>query len=298
MQLSRRQFIQSTTASMSLPLVESVAKAPIRVKVMATNWGFEGNTDAFCAKAKAAGYDGIELWVPAAGKAMDEVLNATQKHGLELGFLAGGSSANFDEHRKQFEQMLRQGVQQRPLYMNCHTGKDYFSFEQNKALIDLGTQVQQESGIKVLHETHRGKFSFAAHVTKTFLEKVSGLRLTLDISHWCNVAESLLDDQADTVNLALSRTEHIHARIGHAEGPQVNDPRAPEWEKALNKHLSWWDKVVDRKRQAGEAFVSFTTEFGPPSYLPTVPFTQMPLANQWDINVFMMNLLRKRYSDL
>ena len=304
MSVSRRQFLQTTgSATVGLPFVKSTNEQPqkpnaLKIKVMATNWGFDGSTDAFCAKAKAAGYDGIELWVPAAGKPMDELLTAVQKHQLEFAFLAGGSNAIFAEHRQQFEQMLRRGVAHKPLYMNCHTGKDYFSFEQNKTLIDLATQVQQESNVTVLHETHRGKFSFAAHVTKEYLEKIAALRLTLDISHWCNVSESLLDDQTDTVNLALSRTEHIHARIGHAEGPQVNDPRAPEWEKALNKHLSWWDKVVDRKRQAGEQFVSFTTEFGPPAYLPTVPFTQMPLANQWEINVFMMNILRKRYSDL
>lgn len=304
MSVSRRQFLQTTSSAtvgltfIKHPVEQSQLANILKVKVMATNWGFDGTTDAFCAKAKGAGYDGIELWVPAAGKPMDELLAAVQKHQLEFAFLAGGGSANFAEHRQQFEQMLRRGVAQRPLYMNCHTGKDYFSFEQNKSLIDLAAQVQQESGVKVLHETHRGKFSFAAHITKEYLEKIAGLRLTLDISHWCNVSESLLDDQTDTVNLALSRTEHIHARIGHAEGPQVNDPRAPEWEKALNKHLSWWDKVVDRKRQAGESFVSFTTEFGPPAYLPTVPFTQMPLANQWEINVFMMNILRKRYSDL
>jgi hypothetical protein len=31
--------------------------------------------------------------------------------------------------------------------------------------------------------------------------------------------------------------------------------------------------------------------------MPTVPYTQMPLANQWEINVYMMNLLKKRYAN-
>jgi hypothetical protein len=97
------------------------------------------------------------------------------------------------------------------------------------------------------------------------------------------------------VNLALSRTDHIHARIGHAEGPQVNDPRAPEWKNAVDAHLSWWDKVVERKRIEGTP-ITFLTEFGPPSYLPTLPFTNQPVANQWEINIYMMDLLRKRYN--
>jgi hypothetical protein len=96
------------------------------------------------------------------------------------------------------------------------------------------------------------------------------------------------------MQLALERTEHIHARIGHPEGPQVNDPRAPEWETALNTHLAWWDKVVERKSKEG-GIISFLTEFGPPDYMPTSPFNRKPMADQWEINVYMLHLLRKRY---
>ena len=115
-----------------------------------------------------------------------------------------------------------------------------------------------------------------------------------DISHWCNVHESLLEDQTETVAMALERVEHLHARIGHQEGPQVNDPRAPEWENAVKAHLAWWDKVLERKMQAGET-MTILTEFGPPNYLPTLPYTQQPVADQWAINVYIMQMLRKRY---
>jgi hypothetical protein len=96
------------------------------------------------------------------------------------------------------------------------------------------------------------------------------------------------------VDLAISRAEHIHARIGHPEGPQVNDPRAPEWENAIKAHFSWWDKIIERKKQRGEQ-MTILTEFGPPDYMPTLPYTQQPLADQWAINFYMMNLLRQRY---
>ena len=182
-----------------------------------------------------------------------------------------------------------------PIYINCHSGKDYFAFEQNKELVDFTIKRSSESNVPIYHETHRGRMLFAAHISKNFIEKIEGLRLTLDISHWCNVHESLLADQKDTIDLALSRTNHIHARIGHAEGPQVNDPRAPEWADAVKAHFSWWDQVVKRRRAEGK-FVTFLTEFGPPNYLQTLPYTNQPVANQWDINVYMMQLLRKRYS--
>jgi hypothetical protein len=109
------------------------------------------------------------------------------------------------------------------------------------------------------------------------------------------VHETLLHDQQETVNLTLQRVDHIHARIGHAQGPQVNDPRAPEWDAAVKAHFAWWDKVVEMKKKKGEV-LTFLTEFGPPDYMPTEPYTRKPLADQWAINVHMMQLLRKRYS--
>ena len=129
---------------------------------------------------------------------------------------------------------------------------------------------------------------------KTIHGKISRIKITFDVSHWCNVHESLLADQQETVNMTLERVEHIHARIGHPEGPQVNDPRAPEWENVVKAHFAWWDKVVERKKKNGER-MTFLTEFGPPDYMPTTAYTRQPLANQWEINVYMMQLLRKRY---
>ena len=184
---------------------------------------------------------------------------------------------------------------QRPLYINNHSGKDYFSFEDNIKFIEHTQALAKETGLLICHETHRGRMLFAAHITRNFLEKYPDLKLTLDISHWCNVHESLLADQKETIDLALARTEHIHARIGHPEGPQVNDPRAPEWEQTVKQHFEWWDKIVNRKRRNGER-VTILTEFGPPDYMPTYPYTKQPLADQWAINVYMMHLLRKRYS--
>jgi hypothetical protein len=96
-----------------------------------------------------------------------------------------------------------------------------------------------------------------------------------------------------TVDMALDRTDHIHARISHAEGAAVNDPRALN--DNAKQHFEWWDKVVERKKKNGER-MTFLTEFGPPDYMPTMAYTRQPLSDQWAINVHMMNLLRKRYS--
>lgn len=299
MSMSRRKFLATSTAATVLNPLASLAKLDLQAKpgfellILATNWGFNGNWDAFCEKAKTAGYDGVEVWLPAE-KDRPVFLEAVAKHGLSFAFLCGSGYTDFKQHYDDFEKLLKAGVAMKPLYFNCHSGKDWFDFESNQKFMELGKQVAKSSGVPVYHETHRGRILYSAPVARKFMEAHPDLRLTLDISHWCAVHESLLSDQVETVELALSRTEHVHARIGHAEGPQVNDPRAPEWKDAVDTHFAWWDKVVKRKATAGQR-MTILTEFGPPTYLPTVPYTFQPLADQWDINVYMMKTLRERY---
>ncbi len=304
--MKRREFMNLTATSALLSSVETIAQEKISVeninagfqlKIMATNWGWEGSMDAFCAAVKKEGYDGVELWWPNEPKDQKELFAALEKHDLEIGYLCGSSQKDYSAHLETFKKNIDAATSQsakKPLYINCHSGRDFFTYEQNKAFIEHTTEATAKTGIKICHETHRGRMLFAAHITRNFMEKNPALRLTLDISHWCNVHESLLEDQVETVALALERVEHLHARIGHQEGPQVNDPRAPEWGSAVKAHLNWWDKVMERKMKEG-GIMTILTEFGPPNYLQTLPYTQQPVADQWAINIYMMQMLRKRY---
>ena len=305
---NRRTFIQTTASatatlllssldSFASPIKSSIVNKNFELKVLATSWGFQGSTDQFCAAAKKEGYDGIEVWWPADKPAQDDLFAALKKHSLGVGFLCVGFQPDWKEHLETFKKATREAATntfQKPLYLNCHSGRDHFSFDQNKAFIDHTTQLTKETGITICHETHRSRIMFAANITRQFMEKIPELKLTFDVSHWCNVHESLLGDQKETVDMALQRVEHIHARIGHPEGPQVNDPRAPEWDAVVKQHFDWWDIVAERKRKNGER-MTVLTEFGPPDYMPTLPYTRQPLADQWAINVHMMKLLRKRY---
>jgi sugar phosphate isomerase/epimerase len=305
MPVNRRAFIGLTSGLMLSTLEKAAASHlfnsdstnMIDLKILATNWGFSGSLDELCAKVKTEGYDGIEMWWPASKDGQDELFAALKKYNLAIGFLCGSGERDYKKHLDAFKAAVHAAATQKtqkPLYINCHSGRDHFTFDQNSAFVEYTVKLSAETGIRICHETHRSRIMFAAHITKQFIDKYPGLRLTLDISHWCNVHESMLEDQEASVTAALSKTEHIHARIGHPEGPQVNDPRAPEWQKIVEQHFKWWDVVVDRKVKNNEP-VTFLTEFGPPDYMPTEPYTRKALSDQWAVNVHMMNLLRERY---
>jgi sugar phosphate isomerase/epimerase len=260
-------------------------------------WGQQNlGIEAFAKRVKDAGYDGVEMDFSLDDSARERAVAVLRDHDLAL--IAQHHETHLPDwqaHRKMYERHLRNLAATQPLLINAHTGKDYFSFGQNASLIALAACVAKDTGVRILHETHRGRFSFAAHVTRKYLETIDDLTLSLDLSHWCNVAESLLEDQAEAVELALSRCAYIHARIGFAEGPQITDPRAPEWQDTVACHLQWWDRILEHARQRGDKVFPIAPEFGPFPYMQHLPFTQMPLANQWEINCYMKDMLTERY---
>lgn len=260
-------------------------------------WGNKLPFDAFCQKVKQAGYDGIEMDIPSAPKEKKKVLQLLKEYDLLLiGQYWQSLEKNFASHYKNYKTYLYRLASINPVLINAQTGKDYFSFEQNMQLITMAGKISAETGIEIVHETHRGKFLYSIPVFQKSIQANREIKITLDISHWCNVHESFLEDQQKGVQLALKHTRHLHARIGTTQSAQVNDPRAPEWKELVGKYCSWWDKIAQmhlRKKKP----LTITTEFGPAPYMPTAPYTNKPLADQWEINLFMLQLLKKRYKN-
>jgi sugar phosphate isomerase/epimerase len=270
----------------------------MEIVLLCPRWGSEGLDLAdFLARARAAGYDGVELSLPDDDGARGRALEAVSRAGLAwVGQHHQTVETDFPAHRAAYLARLRALAAGRPLLVNAHTGRDHFSFEQNRELLTRARDVEEATGVPVVHETHRGRFSFAAHVTRAYLEALPWLRLCLDVSHWFNVAESWLEDQPEALSLAVARTFHAHARVGSPEAPQVADPRAPEARPALEAHLAVWDRVVAARAGDGLPRLGFTAEFGPRPYMPHLPYADTPLADQWEVNRFMKDLLRQRYA--
>ncbi len=270
----------------------------MQIKFFCPYWGSEHlDYVTFLHKIKAAGYDGTEIIFPYDGNAKTIIVETAKQLDLEIIALWGGViKGDFHTSIKTYEEHLRNACSVQPLFVNIQTGKDHYSYEENMEFLHLAKKISQETGVKVIHETHRGKFSFAAHITKEFLENNSWLRITADFSHWCNVAESLLEDQPESVTKAIYHTDHIHARIGFSEGPQIPDPRTPEWQTTLDAHLAWWDSIIELKKSQQAPYMTITPEFGPFPYMTQMPFTCLPISSQWDINLYMKNILKERYT--
>lgn len=263
-------------------------------------WGSEHLPyEAFFEKVKEAGYDGVEMALPLDEDERDEMVALMKQYGLLLiGQHWECSLSATENYEADYERYLRNLAAVKPLFINSQSGKDFFSQEHNVQIIRLADRIAEETGVNIVHETHRGKFSYAIGMMADYLKVLPDLRLCADFSHWCVVSESLLEapEQEAMLKEIFPRVDHIHARVGFQQAPQISEPKAPEFQEALNRHLTWWDSIVEIHAAQGKAQLTITPEFGPAPYMPQLPFVQKPLTNQWEANLFMMQLLRERFA--
>ena len=268
-----------------------------KVLFFQTDWGFEGTTEVFIKKAKISGYDGIEIWSPIDPKKQIQISKLLKKHNMKVIFLCGSNSnLPFENSLSTYKEYLKNTIKLNPVAINSHTGSDFYTFSQNMRFIEEANKLSNHYNIPIYHETHRGRFSYSLPKTIEYIEKNKDLVLTLDISHWMVVHESLLDKRTHLLKKIIKRSNHIHARVGFQEGPQVNDPAAPEWKSVVERHLNIWKSVI-QKIQNEKKIPTITTEFGPPNYMPTLPNTQEPMTDQWMANLYIMKMLKKRLNE-
>lgn len=299
---NRRKFIKNTGLVIGvapfLSYMESIPETAltsnVELEIYNTNWGFQGGMELFIQKSKDEGYDGIEVWVPADQKVREELLGLVEKYSMKLGLLAGNSGSTVEENMKNFMVAVENAISCSPEFINCHSGKDFYTPDQNSNFIKYTIEASKRSSIPIYHETHRGRILYNTPIAEYFIDLFPELQLTLDISHWTVVHESLLADQKEAVDKALARTGHIHSRIGFQEGPQIPNADDNQFEGAIKAHFEWWDAIVKMKTEKGEK-LTMTTEFGPPHYMWTEAYSGKPLADNWKVNIAMKEMWQKRY---
>jgi hypothetical protein len=181
---------------------------------------------AFCAALKEAGL-GYVAMVNTCTPAGDNVGSHELAHHL----------ASFERQVAEALALSAHGV--RPLLINAHSGQDAWAPEVARAFFARALAVEAEAGVLICHETHRGRVLYNPWVTRDLCRALPALHLTADLSHFCVVAERVFAaDDADWAACMAEfarATRHVHMRVGFAEGPQVNHPRAPEHKEALER---------------------------------------------------------------
>lgn len=268
-------------------------------------WGSEqSGVASFFDSLKTASYTGVEVFlnddidfvtefIAKVEDAIDENKNFT----FIIQHITPYQPGSVKNYIEEFEKQLIKLTAYKPDFINSYTGKDFLSFDENCRIIEASLNISVKNGVRIFHETHRGRFSFHAASLIPYLKKFPEMELVGDFSHFCTVSESMLHDQEEIINQIIPHVSHIHARIGHEQAPQVNDPFAPEWNNHFIMFERWWQQIIKHKKQTGWKNFTITPEFGPAPYMPSLPFTQQPIGNQWAINYKMMHHLKNIFHD-
>jgi len=245
-------------------------------------WGVTGQWEEVFPKFKAAGYRGIESPVPPREE-RTRFRALLRRHGLEFIPQIFSHGQAVEEHLESLRQQIAAAKPFAPRLINAHSGQDAFSEDQSICFFEGALQLEAKGGVAIAHETHRGRILFNPWTTSRLLARFPGLKLCCDFSHWVCVCERLIEDQMHIIRQCADRCLHLHARVGYEQGPQVPDPRAPEYQRHLEAHEGWWRLVWEAQAKRGFRVSTLTPEFGPPDYQHTLPFTRAPVSNLEEI---------------
>jgi sugar phosphate isomerase/epimerase len=245
-------------------------------------WGVTESWEDVFPRIKEEGFAGIETVLPEADR-RDLFLELLDAHGFEYVAAILTAGATVEDHLASFREQMAAAAALKPRFVNCHSGRDSWTFDESARFYAEALAIEAQMGLPVAHETHRGRVFYNPWTTAALLRQFDTLKLCCDLSHWVCVCERLLDEATDDMGLYADRCLHIHARVGYEEGPQVPDPRAPEFKRHLESHEAWWTRIWQSQRARGMRSSTLTPEYGPPMYMHTLPYTSAPVADVWEI---------------
>ena len=201
-------------------------------------------------------------------------------------------------HLRSLREQIEECLDAEPLFLNTHSGSDAWTPNEAEDFYGNVGELEAKFGVACCHETHRSRYFGNPWNTYRLIQRMPSLKLTADFSHWVCVAERLLADAEQLFATIIPHCRHIHARVGYEEGPQVPDPRAPEWQGHLQIHEQWWDAIWLAQEKTGAGITTLTPEFGPPPYQHTLPFTCQPVADLTSICDWMAQRQMRRFASL
>ena len=275
-------------------------------------WTGPQNIDALMQQTLAADFDGIEGPIPRTREHRQQLKHALQSNNL-LFIAESTTGGDFDssedwwiarpyktiaDHIEDLKWTLEYAEEMGALFVSSMCGYDAWTWEQNIEFFGQALELEESSGISIGFETHRGRSLFNPWMTRDLLHHFPQMKLTCDFSHWVVVCERLLDSEWHILELCAERALHVQCRVGYPQHAQVSDPRAPEYQKILDAHDRWWELVWRSQANRGMARTTMTPEFLWDGYMQTLPYTQQPVADVWEITCWMAMREKRRFSGL
>ncbi len=259
-------------------------------------WGINNAIELFTEETKTAGFIGLEGALPKNRDEYDALRWQLQNANLKfIGEIATGGTeahapwipkrnATMEEHLSDLGRELRR-LREADLdisFANCMGGLDAWPLTKALRFFEQAMELAETYEMIVSFETHRTRCLYSPWTCFDIVTAIPEISITADLSHWCVVAERLLDDE-DGLTAIVPITHHIHGRVGYDQGPQVPNPSAPEYAKFVQAHQRWWERIWAAQEQRGYKTTTMSIEYGTHGYLQRAANSEEPTLDLWEI---------------
>jgi hypothetical protein len=182
--------------------------------------------------------------------------------------------------------------------VSCQSGRDFFTEPMADEFFKSALAFEKKNNFHVAHETARGRYLGNPWVARDFLPRHPELKLSLDLSHWVNCADTMPTDRylSQVVTRLAPQVMHIKARVGYEHALQVPDPRSPVWLPFTEGHERVWDTIWDAQKSKGMGVTTLTPNHAPPPYQQTLPYSSQPVADIYEINHWLALRQKERFA--
>jgi len=236
----------------------------------------------------AAGFDGVAI--DDDHPSLEEAVCAARALGLEW------SASVFPRSTEQLVAGVERLTPLGPAHLNVQPDVRPACLDEAVALFGAWQRVFASAPYPVSVETHRGRATTDLPFTLELLDRLPGLELTADVSHYVVGQEMelpVLPAYQRQIRAILDRARAFHGRVASCEQVQVpfSLPHNEPW---LALFLGWW-KVGFRSwldRFGDEDACLFVVELGPPPYAITGS-GEIELSDRWQESLQLLAAARE-----
>ena len=167
-------------------------------------------------------------------------------------------------------------------------------------VIEAWMAMAERIGVPVQFETHRNCITNDLYVTLQLLDRIPGMRLCADLSHYVVDREfwfPLSDRDMGLMSRILRRSDSFQGRVASREQIQLQ-LAFPQHRKWVDLFKGWWrEGLADWRARNAAGDCIFLCELGPPEYAMTGPDGR-EMSNRWDEALLIKSWVQAIWDDL
>lgn len=240
----------------------------------------EESPEAWLDRIVDAGFDGVSV-DPAVTEIEDTLALSPLIEARGLGVMVNAFPASLEEMRP----LLQMARDMDAVMVNAIGAVMPLTVAEGEQVVRRWIEDAEDTGIPLLFETHRDCTLNDLYYTLQLMDRVPGMRLCADLSHYVIDREMRLplgERDAGFMSRVLARADCFQGRVANREQIQVqiDFPQHQAW---VTQFRTWWEEGMRawRARNDENAELVFLCELGPPPYAMTDRH-QHELSDRWE----------------